>query len=91
MGILKWVVFGLGGFAFLITIVFSVMLLLSDPVDSTKKMAKTNQSNLEISKESPKEGDIVSVIGNPAGLNNLITRICILMLICANFINTTFK
>ena len=51
MSVIKWVVFGLGGFAFLISIVFSVMLLLSDPVESTKKGAKNNQPNSKIYKE----------------------------------------
>jgi len=50
MGIVKWVVFGLGGFAFLIAVVFSVMLLLSDPVDSAQKEITPKKPKAEISK-----------------------------------------
>lgn len=51
MGIIKWVVFGVGGFAFLVAVVFSVMLLLSDPVDTVKEGANSKKPKSEISKE----------------------------------------
>jgi len=39
MGLIKWVVFSLGGLAFLITVIFSVMLFLNPPVPKDKEKA----------------------------------------------------